>query len=100
MVSDDTQSDFMAGTHAYAWDDRRTATLSGFLGSKILESNFLLAVANREQHTTPGLLTQEVSRFNNEKHVAIRMMQSLWTSIFTGNSHPALSTRASEQCSN
>ena len=77
MVAGVMKSDFMAGTYACAWDDGRTAALNGFLGSKILESNLLLSVETREQHPTPGLLTQEVSYFNNVEPIATRMMQVL-----------------------
>ena len=48
MVAGDMKSAFMAKTYACARDDGKTATLNGFLDSKILESNLILAVANHE----------------------------------------------------
>ena len=76
MVADDMKSAFMAGTYACVWDDGKTATLNGFLDSKILESNLIPAVANHELNHTPRLLIQEVSHFYNERHIATRLMQS------------------------
>ena len=76
MVTDNMKSAFMTGTYTCARNDGKaaTSTLNGFLGSKILKSNLILTVANLELHPTPGLLTQEVSHFYNERHIATRMM--------------------------
>ena len=65
----------MPWSYACAGADWKATKLNGFLGSKILESNLINAVANRTFHPTPGLLTQE-SRFYNKRHIATRMMQS------------------------
>ena len=40
------KSNFVAGSYACAGDDGKSAKLNGFLGSKILESNLIIAVAN------------------------------------------------------
>ena len=74
IVANNTKSDFMAGSCACDGDDGKSAKLNEFLGSKILKSNLILTVANLELHPTPGLLTQEVSHFYNERHIATRMM--------------------------
>ena len=76
MVANNTKSDFMAEAYACAGDNWKSAKLKGFLGSKILESNLTITVANRRFQPTPGLLTQEVSRFYNKRHIGTRMMQS------------------------
>ena len=57
MVADNMKSTFMAGLYACARDDGKAATLNKCLGSKILESNLILSVANCVLHPTPGLLT-------------------------------------------
>ena len=67
MMTDGMKRKFMAGTYVCAGDDRRTVALNGFLGSKILGSNLIIAVANRILYPAPGLLTQEVSRFTTRE---------------------------------
>ena len=67
MMANNTKSTFMAGSYACAGDDGKAAKLNGLLGSKITETNLITAVANRMLHPTPGLLTQEVSHFYNER---------------------------------
>ena len=47
MMTNSTKRDFMAGSYVYPRDDGRSVKLSNFLGSKILESNLLIAVTNR-----------------------------------------------------
>ena len=76
MVANNMKCDFMAGSYACAWDDEKSAKLNGFPGSKILESKLLIAVANGTAKPTPGLLSQEVSHFFDERHIGTRMMQS------------------------
>ena len=58
-VADSMKSVFVA--------DGKAAKLNGFLGSKILGSNLIIAVANRILYPAPGLLTQEVSRFTTRE---------------------------------
>jgi hypothetical protein len=41
-----------------------------------LEFNLLLAVAGRHPNPTPGVVTQEVSRFSNKDHIATSTMQA------------------------
>ena len=67
----------MAGMYICAKDDGRIAELNGFLRIKILEFNLLLFITGRQENPSPGVLTQEFSRFNNITHIATRMMQSL-----------------------
>ena len=75
MVADNMKRDIMAGSYSCARDGK-SAKLNGFLGGKILESNLMIAVANRTLNPNPGLLTQEVSRFYNKQHIGTIMMQS------------------------
>ena len=53
MVANNTKRDFMAGPYCYAGDDKKSAKLNGFLGSKILKSNLLIAVANGTFNPNP-----------------------------------------------
>ena len=76
MAANNMKRDFMAGSYDCAGDDGKAVKLNGFLGSKILESNPIIAVASQTFHPTPGLSTQEVSRFYNERHTGTRLMQS------------------------
>ena len=46
MAANNMKSNFMAGSYACARDDGKAVKLNGFLGSKILKSNPLIAVAN------------------------------------------------------
>ena len=76
MVANNMKIDFMARSYACARYDMKSVKLNGFLGSKILKSNCIIAVANQTLKPTPGLLTQEVSRFCNQRHIGTGMMQS------------------------
>ena len=57
MVADNVKHDFMAGPYCCAEDDRQSATLHGFLGGKIPESNPQIAVASRMLHPNPDLVS-------------------------------------------
>ena len=109
IVANNTKRDFMAGPYRYDRDGGKSAKLNGFLGGKILKYNLLVALSNRTLHPNPGLLSQEVSRFCNEQHIATRMMQLFifppeivkrWMKLaiaITGNLYPAPFTQASKQ---
>ena len=76
MVADNAKHTFMAGLYCYAEDDGQSATIHGFLGTKILESNLQIAVANRMLHPNPDLVSREVSWICNVRHITTKMMQS------------------------
>ena len=77
MVTDIVKHNFMAGSYCCAEDNGQSTTLHGFLGTKILEANLQNAVVNRSLHPNPDLVSPEVWRVCNVRHIVTKMMQSL-----------------------
>ena len=58
IVADNMKRNVVGGFYCCAGDAGKSAKLNCFLGSKILTSNLIIAVANQTFHPTPALLAQ------------------------------------------
>ena len=76
MVADNVTDNFAAGPYRCAEDNGQYATLHGFLGGKILQSNLQITVTHIMLHPNLDLVSREVSRICNVRHIGTKMMQS------------------------
>ena len=76
MVADNAKHKLVAGSYCCAEDGGQAATLHGFIGTKILESNLQIVVAHRMLHFNPDLVSQEVLRICTARQFATNMIQS------------------------
>ena len=76
IVAYNAKHEFLAGSYCCAEDNRQPVTLHGFLGILILQFNLQIVVAQRILLPNPDLVSLEVSRICNTKHIATKMMQS------------------------